>query len=235
VAGAWEKPTVINNVETYCCAPLIIAKGGAWYAAMGATTKNSRGTKIFSVCGHVNKPANYEIEFGTTLKDLLEMAGGIKGGALKFCVPGGCSVPMINADSVSVAVIGYEEMSEVKSMVGSGGCMFFNEHTCVVTYIWRTAVFYANESCGKCTPCREGTKWLVQILERIMSGGGKDGDADLLKDVASQIDGRSFCPLGDAAAWPILAALRVFPEEFDYYIKNGKSLVQGEAQLVMAP
>lgn len=235
VAGAWEKPTVINNVETFACAPFIIAKGGAWYATMGATTKNSRGTKIFSVCGHVNKPANYEIEFGTTLKDLLELAGGIKGGSVKFCVPGGCSVPMINADGVNAAVIGYEEMSEVKSMVGSGGCMFFNEHTCVVTYIWRTAVFYANESCGKCTPCREGTKWLVQILERIMSGGGKDGDADLLKDVASQIDGRSFCPLGDAAAWPILAALRVFPEEFDYYIKNGKSLVQGEAQLVMAP
>src|SRR5579862_1992510 len=235
ISGAWERPTIINNVETYCCAPFIIDKGGEWYASIGATTKNSRGTKIFSVCGHVNKPANYEIEFGTTLKDLLELAGGIKGGALKFCVPGGCSVPMINADSVNVAVIGYEEMSEVKSMVGSGGCMFFNEHTCVVTYIWRTAVFYANESCGKCTPCREGTKWLVQILERIMSGGGKDGDADLLKDVASQIDGRSFCPLGDAAAWPIPAALRVFPEEFDYYIKNGRSLVQGEAQLVMAP
>ena len=235
VAGAWEKPTVINNVETYSCAPLIIAKGGTWYASMGATTKNSRGTKIFSVCGHVNKPANYEVEFGTTLKELLELAGGIKGGALKFCVPGGSSVPMINADGVNAGVIGYEEMSEVKSMVGSGGCMFFNEHTCVVTYIWRTAVFYANESCGKCTPCREGTKWLVQILERIRSGGGKEGDAELLKDVASQIDGRSFCPLGDAAAWPILAALRVFPEEFDYYIKNGKSMVQGEAQLAMAP
>jgi len=169
------------------------------------------------------------------LKELLELAGGIKGGALKFCVPGGSSVPMINADSVNQAVIGYEEMSEVKSMVGSGGCMFFNEHTCVVTYIWRTAVFYANESCGKCTPCREGTKWLVQILERILAGGGKEGDAELLKDVASQIDGRSFCPLGDAAAWPPLAALRVFPEEFDYFIKHGKSMVQSDAQLVMAP
>jgi NADH-quinone oxidoreductase subunit F len=235
VAGVWDKPTLINNVETYACAPFIIAKGGEWYATMGATTKNSRGTKIFSVCGHVNKPGNYEIEFGTTLKELLEMAGGMKGGELKFCVPGGSSVPMINADGVNAGVIGYEEMADVKSMVGSGGCMFFNEHTCVVTYIWRTAVFYANESCGKCTPCREGTKWLVQILERIRAGGGKEGDAQLLKEVASQIDGRSFCPLGDAAAWPILAALRVFPEEFDYYIQNGKSLVEGPGALAMAP
>ena len=235
IAGVWESPTLINNVETFSCAPAIITKGGEWYAGLGATTKNSRGTKIFSVCGHVNRPGNYEVEFGTPLKELLEIAGGMKGGALKFCVPGGSSVPMIKADGVEAGIIGYEEMGEVKSMVGSGGCMFLNEHTCVVTWTWRTSLFYANESCGKCTPCREGTKWMVQLLERIRAGGGQEGDAELLKEVASQIDGRSFCPLGDAAAWPVLAALRVFPEEFDYFIKHGKSIVEGDAMPAMAP
>lgn len=235
IAGLWDRPTVINNVETYSCAPFIIKNGGEWYASMGASTKNSRGTKIFSVSGHVNKPGNYEIEFGTPLKELLEMAGGVKGGKLKACVPGGSSVPIITAADVDKAIIGYEEMSEVQSMVGSGGCMFLNEHTCIVTFIWRTAMFYANESCGKCTPCREGTRWLFQILDRIRDGGGKSGDIELLKDICSQIDGRSFCGLGDAAAWPVAAALRVFPQEFEYYIEHGRSMVGGEPMLAMAP
>lgn len=226
ISGLFECPTVINNVETYACAPFIIKNGGEWYASMGATTKNSRGTKLFSVSGHVMKPGNYEIEFGTTLMELLEMAGGMKGGKLKACVPGGSSVPIIDAEACAKAVIGYEEMSEVGSMVGSGGCMFLNEHTCIVTFIWRTAQFYANESCGKCTPCREGTKWMVQVLERIRSGGGQPGDIETLKEVCAQIDGRSFCGLGDAAAWPVAGALKVFPEEFEFYIKNGRSMVE---------
>jgi len=235
IAGLWDRPTLINNVETYCCTPFIINNGGEWYASLGASTKNSRGTKIFSVSGHVNKPGNYEIEFGTSLKKLLEMAGGVKGGKLKACVPGGSSVPIITADDVDRAILGYEEMSEVKSMVGSGGCMFLNEHTCIVTFIWRTAMFYANESCGKCTPCREGTRWMLQILDRIRVGNGQPGDVELLKEICSQIDGRSFCGLGDAAAWPVAAALRVFPEEFEYYIANGKSMVTTEPMLAMAP
>ncbi len=235
VAGLWERPTLINNVETYCCAPFIVNNGGEWYASLGASTKNSRGTKLFSVSGHVSKPGNYEIEFGTPLKDLLEMAGGVKGGKLKACVPGGSSVPIITAEDVDRAIIGYEEMSEVKSMVGSGGCMFLNEHTCIVTFIWRTSYFYANESCGKCTPCREGTKWLLQVLDRIRLGKGQEGDIELLKDICSQIDGRSFCGLGDAAAWPVAAALRVFPHEFEYFIKHGRSIVDSEPQLAMAP
>lgn len=232
VAGAWDRPTVINNVETYACAPFIIKNGGAWYSSLGASTKNSRGTKIFSVSGHVNKPGNYEIEFGTTMKELLDLAGGMKGGKLKACIPGGSSVPMINAEDTMRAVIGYEEMSDVKSMVGSGGCMFLNEHTCIVTFIWRTALFYANESCGKCTPCREGTRWILQILERIRTGGGQAGDIELLKEVCSQIDGRSFCGLGDAAAWPVAAALRVFPEEFEYFIENGRSIVDASPPMM---
>jgi NADH-quinone oxidoreductase subunit F len=133
------------------------------------------------------------------------------------------------------AILGYEEMAEVKSMVGSGGCMFLNEHTCIVTFIWRTALFYAKESCGKCTPCREGTRWLLQILERIRSGGGRPGDIDLLNDICTLIDGRSFCGLGDAAAWPVAAALRVFPQEFEYFIEHGRSIVSDEAMAVMAP
>lgn len=226
VAGLFDMPTVINNVETFACAPSILDMGGEWYATLGASTKNSRGTKIFSVSGHVNKPGNYEIEFGTTLMELLELAGGMKGGALKACVPGGSSVPMIDAEACAKAIIGYEEMAEVGSMVGSGGCIFLNEHTCIVEFIWRTALFYARESCGKCTPCREGTKWMLQILERIVQGNGQEGDKELLLDICSQIDGRSFCGLGDAAAWPVAGAIKVFPEEFDHYIANRRSMVQ---------
>lgn len=234
VAGMWDRPTLINNVETFCCAPFILENGGAWYASLGASTKNSRGTKLFSVSGHVNKPANYEIEFGTSLRELLELAGGIKGGKLKACVPGGSSVPIIDAEACDRAILGYEEMADVKSMVGSGGCMFLNEHTCIVTFIWRTAYFYANESCGKCTPCREGTKWLVQILDRIRKGGGQPGDIELLEDICSQIDGRSFCGLGDAAAWPVQAALRVFRHEFEYFIEHKKSIVGSAPEWMLA-
>lgn len=235
ISGLWDSPTLINNVETYCCAPFIVDRGGAWYATLGASTKNSRGTKLFSVSGHVNKPGNYEIEFGTSLAELLELAGGMKGGALKACVPGGSSVPIINAEAVGKAIIGYEEMSEVQSMVGSGASMFLNEHTCIVSFIWRTSLFYANESCGKCTPCREGTKWMLQVLERIVRGGGQPGDKELLLDICSQLDGRSFCGLGDAAAWPVAAAIRVFGDEFDYYIKHGKSMVKSSSALCLVP
>ncbi len=235
IAGLWDSPTLINNVETFACAPHIIQNGGDWYAAMGASTKNSRGTKIFSVSGHVNKPGNYEIEFGTKLSDLLELAGGIKGGALKACIPGGSSVPILNAESVAKAVIGYEEIGEVGSMVGSGGCIFFNEHTCIVALMWRTAKFYMRESCGKCTPCREGTDWLFQIHDRIIKGGGRPEDINLLKQICAQIDGRSFCGLGDAAAWPIVAALKVFPHEYEYFIQHGKSIVDTPQSKLMFP
>lgn len=235
IQGVWDRPTIINNVETYSCAPFIISNGGNWYASLGASTKNSRGTKIFSVSGHVNKPGNYEIEFGTSLKELLAMSGGMKGGALKACVPGGSSVPIMNADQCENAIIGYEEMMEAGSMVGSGGCMFLNEHTCIVTFIWRTAQFYANESCGKCTPCREGTKWLLQVMERIRKGGGRSGDIELLQEICSQIDGRSFCGLGDAAAWPVAGAIKVFRNEFEYFIEHGHSMVSGPETNRMLP
>ena len=234
VAGLWDRPTLINNVETYSCVPFILNKGGEWYATLGAATKNSRGTKIFSVSGHVAKPGNYEIEFGTTLMELLELSGGMTGGKLKACVPGGSSVPIMTAAMCDGAIIGYEEMMQAGSMVGSGGCMFLNEKTCIVQLIWRTAMFYALESCGKCTPCREGTKWMLQILERIVRGNGQPGDKELLLDITTQIDGRSFCGLGDAAAWPVAGAIKAFPEEFDFYIANGKSIVNSPLPMVPA-
>lgn len=235
IAGLWDTPTLINNVETFCCVPFILDRGGEWYATLGASTKNSRGTKIFSVSGHVNRPGNYEIEFGTPLKELLDLAGGMKGGTLKACVPGGSSVPILDAERTGRAILGYEEMADVQSMVGSGGCMFLNEHTCIVTFIWRTAQFYARESCGKCTPCREGTRWLVQVLDRIRRGAGQPGDVDLLLDICSQIDGRSFCGLGDAAAWPVQGAIRVFREEFEHFIRTGRSIVATPEAFAMFP
>jgi NADH-quinone oxidoreductase subunit F len=225
VSGLFERPTVINNVETYANIPFIMQRGGDWFSSLGSGTKNSRGTKIFSVSGHVNLPGNYEIEFGTSLMELLELAGGMKGGELKACIPGGSSVPMINKEDCQKAILGYEEMAELKTMVGSGGCMFLNEHTCIVNFIWRTSQFYANESCGKCTPCREGTRWMMQVLKRIVSGQGVDGDIDLLLDIGNQIEGRSFCGLGDAAVWPVAGAIRVFRNEFEHFIKAKKSLV----------
>ncbi|HWP30311.1 MAG TPA: NADH-quinone oxidoreductase subunit NuoF [Fimbriimonadales bacterium] len=235
IAGLWDCPTLINNVETFATTPFIIENGGDWYATMGASTKNSRGTKIFSVSGHVNKPGNYEIEFGMPLMELLELAGGMKGGKLKACIPGGSSVPMINAETCEKAIIGYEELNEVGTMVGSGGCIFLNEHTCIVTFIWRTCLFYARESCGKCTPCREGTSWLVQVFERIREGGGRKEDIQLLEDICRQIDGRSLCALGDAAAWPVQGALKAFREEFEYYIEHGRSIVDTPESRFMLP
>ena len=230
VKGVWDRPTLIHNVESYCNVPYIVERGAEWWSSMGASTKNSRGTKIFSVSGHVNKPGNYEIEFGTPLRELIALAGGPRG-KMKACIPGGSSMPVITPEQADKAIIGYEELMEFKTMVGSGGCMVLNDQTCIVTFAWRTAVFYANESCGKCTPCREGTRWMVQILERILKGGGRPGDKELLLNVADQIDGRSFCPLGDAAAWPIRAFVKTFPEEFDYFIEHGRSIVADPIQL----
>lgn len=230
IKGVWDLPTLIHNVESYSNVPYIIDRGAEWWASLGAGTKNSRGTKIFSVSGHVNKPGNYEVEFGTPLMELIELAGGPRG-TMKACIPGGSSMPILDVEKTQTAIIGYEEMMAAGSMVGSGGCMVLNDTTDIVRFAWRTAIFYANESCGKCTPCREGTRWMVQILERIVQGKGREGDVDMLVQVADQIDGRSFCPLGDAAAWPIKGMVKVFREEFDYYVAHGHSMVGRKAVL----
>ncbi len=235
VAGLFDKPTLINNVETYSSAAVILRDGGEWYATLGKNTKNSRGTKIFCVSGHVNKPGNYELELGSPLTELFDLAGGVKGGKLKACVPGGSSVPMLKADQCEGVILGYDEMMAAHTMLGSGGCIVMNEHTCIVTFTWRTAGFYADESCGKCTPCREGTRWLFKVLDRIVRGGGRPGDVELLLSICDQIEGRTFCALGDAAAMPIRAAIKAFPEEFEYYVEHGRSMVDTPESRAMRP
>jgi NADH-quinone oxidoreductase subunit F len=223
IEGVWESPTVINNVETYSCVPMIIANGGAWYAGMG--TERSKGTKIISVSGHVKKPGNYEIEMGTPLMELIEMAGGVVGGKLKAVIPGGSSVPILPAANCDGVKMDYESCQAAGTMLGSGGFMVFNEKTDIVLLMRRTAEFYAHESCGKCTPCREGTRWIIKIMDRITSGGGLPSDIDLLLDICNKIDGRSYCPLGDAAAWPIRASINKFREEYEYWVEHKKSPV----------
>jgi len=228
IAGLWDCPTLINNVETLSCVPAIIRNGGAWYASMG--TEKSTGTKIFSVSGHVNKPGNYEVEMGTPLMELLELAGGVKG-KLKAVIPGGSSVPILPAEKCEVN-LDYESLQAAGTMLGSGGFMVLNDTVCIVRFMRRTAAFYAHESCGKCTPCREGTRWMVKIFDRILAGGGRMEDIDLLLDICDQIDGRSYCGLGDAAAWPIRASIKHYRHEYEYYIQHGHSMVEAHAQAI---
>ena len=223
VSGVWKSPTLINNVETYCAASWIIANGGAAYASIG--TERSKGTKIISVSGHVRKPANYEIEMGTPLMELLAAAGGVTGGRLKAIIPGGSSVQIMTAEQCEKINLDYESCAANGTLLGSGGFMAFNDRTDIVLLMKRTSEFYMHESCGKCTPCREGTRWIFKIMDRITSGAGRDGDVELLLDVCSQIDGRSYCGLGDAAAWPIVGAIKAFRSEFDYWIANKRSPV----------
>lgn len=224
IAGLWDCPTLINNVETLSCVPAIIRNGGAWYASMG--TEKSTGTKIFSVSGHVNKPGNYEVEMGTPLMELLELAGGVKG-KLKAVIPGGSSVPILPAEKCDVN-LDYESLQAAGTMLGSGGFMVLNDTVCIVKFMRRTAAFYAHESCGKCTPCREGTRWMVKIFDRILAGGGRMEDIDLLLDICDQIDGRSYCALGDAAAWPIRASIKHYRHEYEYYIQHEHSMVEAQ-------
>lgn len=226
IAGVWHSPTLINNVETYACVPHIIDKGGAWYASMG--TEKSKGTKIFSVSGHVKNPGNYEIELGTPMLELLEMAGGVTGGKLKAIIPGGSSVPILPADKCEGVNLDYEATAAAGTMVGSGGYMAFNDKTDIVLLMRRTSEFYAHESCGKCTPCREGTRWIFKIYERITTGGGLPTDIDLLLNICDQIDGRSYCALGDAAAWPVRASIKHYRDEYEYWIEHKKSPIGPE-------
>ncbi len=223
ISGVWESPTLINNVETYAAAAFILAKGGDWYSKLG--TERSKGTKIFSISGHVAKPGNYEIELGTPLMELVALAGGVTGGKLKAIIPGGSSVPIVPADACAGINLDYEACAAAGTMVGSGGCMVFNERTDIVLLARRTSEFYAHESCGKCTPCREGTRWMFKVLDRICTGSGQPGDIELLLNICDQIDGRSYCGLGDAAAWPIRAFIKHYRHEFEYWIEHKKSPV----------
>jgi NADH-quinone oxidoreductase subunit F len=212
--GLYAVPTVVNNVETICNVPWIINNGVDWFRQFG--TEKSPGFKVFAVSGHVARPGIYEAPLGITMRELLDYAGGVVGGdgTVKFWIPGGSSVPMLTADHLDTPLT-YEAMAEAGTMLGTGTPMVFNSTVSVVKAVTRWLEFYKHESCGKCTPCREGTYWITGVLERFEHGHGTDADMDLLLEVCGNIAGRSFCALGDAAATPYPAALKYFRDEFE--------------------
>jgi NADH-quinone oxidoreductase subunit F len=227
IEGLYACPTIVNNVETLSTVPHIINNSGEWYAAMG--TEKSKGTKIFSLSGHVNKPGNYEVEMGTPLSVLInDLGGGIKDGHnLKAIIPGGSSTPMMLPDQLDTP-LDYESIQEAGSMLGSGAVIVIDDRTCMV---WVTKIlthFYRHESCGKCTPCREGTGWLEQLINRIEAGEGKSGDIEKIESLCDNILGRTVCPLGDAAVMPIQSSIKLFRNEWEYHIKNKSCLVKTE-------
>jgi len=204
VAGLYASPTVVNNVETIASVPAIVLGGSDWYRSMG--TEKSPGPKIYSLSGHVTNPGQYEAPMGTTLRQLLVSAGGMLDGIpLKFFAPGGSSTPIFTPAQLDVP-LSFDDVAAAGSMLGTTALMCFNETVSVPWAVWKWLEFYKHESCGKCTPCREGTGWLVQILRRVVSGAGTMEDLDTMADAASNIAGRSFCALGDAAATPILSS-----------------------------
>ena len=224
--GLYGKPTTINNTETLSSVPAIMRNGGKWFADLGIP--NSGGVKLFSVSGHVNKPGNFEISMGTPFAELLEMAGGVRNGnKLKAVIPGGSSVPVVPGDTMMQANMDYDSIVEAGSMLGSGAVIVMDETTDMVEALRRISRFYFSESCGQCTPCREGTGWLYRMLTRIVQGKGTMNDLDKLDDVASKIEGRTICALGDAAAMPVRSFVKHYRHEFEHYIEHGKSMVEG--------
>jgi NADH-quinone oxidoreductase subunit F len=232
VAGLYACPTVVNNVETFCAVPWIINNGGEAYQKLG--TEKSGGTKLWSVSGHVNRPGVYELPMGYDMeKFIFEDCGGIRDGKkLKAVIPGGSSVYIMRADDIigKNVKMDYEGLVAAGSMVGSGGFIVMDETVDVFASTMNLTEFYKHESCGWCTPCREGTDWLVKIFRRIANGDGRPGDAQLMLDLCDNIEGKSFCPLGDAAAWPIQSAIKRFPEDFKKHLvgaNGGASNVSG--------
>jgi NADH-quinone oxidoreductase subunit F len=222
--GLYGKPTTINNTETFAAVPWIITEGADWFLAQGRP--NNGGTKIFSVSGHVNKPGNYEVKLGTPFAKLLEMAGGMRGGKkLKGVIPGGSSMPVVPAEVMMATDMDYDSIAKAGSMLGSGAVIVMDEDTCMVKAAERLAYFYFEESCGQCTPCREGTGWLYRILHRIEHGEGRQEDLDLLLNLADNIQGRTICALGDAAAMPVRAFVKVYREEFQHHIDHKRCTV----------
>jgi NADH-quinone oxidoreductase subunit F len=229
VKGLYGQPTVVNNTETLSALPHIFANGPDWFRQWG--TEKSPGTKILSVSGHVNQPANYEVPLGTSLADVLSLAGGMRDGRdVKAIIPGGASAPLLISTDVAVD---FDSLKEAGTMLGSGSIIFMDDTTCMVRNALVTLDFFEHESCGKCTPCREGTWWAVKVLERIEHGEGRQEDMDLLLDIANGIDGRSFCPLGDAASWALRSNVSLFREEFERHVTERGCPFEGE--LVGAP
>ncbi len=224
--GLYGKPTIINNTETYASVPWIVRNGGQKFLELGKP--NNGGTKLFSVSGHVNRPGNYEIPLGTPFADLLEMAGGMRGGKkLKAVIPGGSSSPVLPADVIMSITMDYDAIAKAGSMLGSGAVIVMDESVCMVKALERLSYFYYEESCGQCTPCREGTGWLYRIVHRIEHGEGRPEDLELLASIGDNIAGRTICALGDAAVLPVRGMLKHFRNEFEYHIENKRCLVSG--------
>ena len=221
--GLYGRPTTINNTETLASVPAIMRNGGEWFLNLGKP--NNGGVKVFSVSGHVNKPGNFEIPLGTPFRDLLEMAGGVRDGhKLKAVIPGGSSMPVMPADIIMNCDMDYDSLSKAGSALGSGGVIIMDDSTCMVEALMRISRFYYAESCGQCTPCREGTGWLWRILSRIENGRGQPEDLEILEKTANRIEGRTICAFGDAAAWPVQSFLKHFRDEFVYHIEHKRCL-----------
>ena len=222
--GLYGRPTTINNTESYASVGIILRNGAEWFSSMGI--ENAGGMKIFSVSGHVEKPGNFEIPLGTPFADLLGLAGGVwKGRQLKAVIPGGSSTPVLPADVITDLTMDYDALAKAGTMLGSGAMVVMDETVCMVTMLRRISRFYFAESCGQCTPCREGTGWLYRVLDRMVKGEGRPEDIDLLDRIAGNIAGNAICALGDAAAMPVQGMLRHFRHEFEYYIEHKRSMV----------
>ena len=219
VEGLYSKPTVINNVETLCVVPYIVNEGAEKYASFG--TEKSKGTKLVSVSGHVKKPGNYEIEMGTPTSELIyNLAGGIRNdNKLKAFIPGGSSVPMLPADKVDTPY-DYESLAAAGTMLGSGALIVIDDSVNIVETTLRLISFYMHESCGKCTPCREGTRWLYQIVERIMQNKGQLEYIEKLEDICGNMSFKAFCPLADACVAPVVSSIKHFRSDYEEYFKN---------------
>jgi NADH-quinone oxidoreductase subunit F len=223
-AGLFGCPTTINNVETLAAVPHILNKGADWYKALCLSNPKSTGTKLFSVCGHVQRPGNYEITLGFPMKDLIyDLCGGMRPGRkLKAVIPGGSSVPIQTAAEAEATLLDYEGCVAGGTMLGSAGCIVMDDTTDIVYQVMRLAAFYAHESCAQCTQCREGTAWTVKILKRILAGEGQMKDLDLLLDLADQMTGKTICVLSDSCAAPVVSGIKKFRGEFEAYITTGR-------------
>jgi NADH-quinone oxidoreductase subunit F len=232
--GLYGKPTTINNTETYASVPAIVRNGAEWFLNLGKP--NNGGPKVFSVSGHVNKPGNYEIRLGTSFADLLQMAGGVRSGhKLKAVIPGGSSMPVLPADTMMGITMDYDAIQKAGSGLGSGAVVVMDETTCMVRACQRVARFYFKESCGQCTPCREGTGWMYRMLTRIVEKQATLDDLQMLRAAAGQIEGHTICAFGEAAAWPVQGFLRHFWDEFEYAIVNKRFLVDDQLAGTVLP
>ncbi len=228
--GLYGRPTTINNTETFASIPAIVRNGAEWFLNIGKA--NNGGPKCFSISGHVQKPGNYELPLGIPFKDMLEVAGGLRPGRkLKGVIPGGSSMPVLPSDVMMNITMDFDALQKAGSGLGSGAVIVMDDSTCMVRALTRISRFYYHESCGQCTPCREGTGWMYRVLHRISEGQGREGDLQLLKSAAGQIEGHTICAFGEAAAWPVQGMLKQFWPEFEYFVTHKRSMIETGARM----